>query len=240
MQALIYIRLVGYTAGTLLMLFWMVVILGYRRQRNFERVFFLLCVALFLFYGGSLLALNAQIYYSQPPPLLSSFAWTILSAGLCFAPALLLHLHLEYAATRSPVIRPACDSDRWKRLILTFTYAFVIWFAIRAYRNMASAVAFDFLLPATAFGQFFGAFLFSALGGSAGWQFKFAQAAANKNEKLFHRFAGCGLSLCALLAALLHLLPLPFSPQVTAIATTSLSLLPIPFFAALIYAVLKY
>ena len=86
MGTLLYIRLIGFTAGTLLMLFWMVVILGYRRQRNFERVFFFLCLSLFLFYGGSLLALNAQIYYVQPPPLLTTFAWTVLSAGLCFTP----------------------------------------------------------------------------------------------------------------------------------------------------------
>ena len=37
------------------------------RQRNFERVFFFLCLSLFLFYSGSLLLLNAQIYYGQPP-----------------------------------------------------------------------------------------------------------------------------------------------------------------------------
>jgi len=49
MDSLLYIRLIGYTAGTLLQLFWMVVILGYRRQRNFERVFFFLCLALFFF-----------------------------------------------------------------------------------------------------------------------------------------------------------------------------------------------
>ncbi len=47
MGSLLYIRLIGYTAGTLLQLFWMVVILGYRRQRNFERVFFFLCLSLF-------------------------------------------------------------------------------------------------------------------------------------------------------------------------------------------------
>ena len=67
MDSMLYVRLIGYTAGTLLQLFWMVVILGYRRQRNFERVFFFLCLALFLFYGGLLLALNSQIYYPQPP-----------------------------------------------------------------------------------------------------------------------------------------------------------------------------
>src|SRR5205809_6458591 len=66
MGLLLYIRLIVYTAGTLLQLFWMVVILGYRRQRNFERVFFFLCLVLFFFYGGSLLALNAQIHYAVP------------------------------------------------------------------------------------------------------------------------------------------------------------------------------
>ena len=74
MGALVYIRLIGFTAGTLLQLFWMVVILGYRRQRNFERVFFFLCLALFFFYSGSLLALNAQIYYQVEPPAVQSFA----------------------------------------------------------------------------------------------------------------------------------------------------------------------
>src|SRR5260370_573592 len=74
MGALLYIRLIGYTAGTLLQLFWMVVILGYRRQRNFERVFFFLCLAFFFFYSGSLLALNSQIYYPLPPAALNEFA----------------------------------------------------------------------------------------------------------------------------------------------------------------------
>src|SRR5260370_41016500 len=99
MPSLVYVRLITFTAGTLLHLFWMVVILGYRRQRNFERVFFFLSVALFLFYSGSLLALNAQIYYPEPPPLLAAFAKTLLCAGLCFLPTLLIHLHLEYTDT---------------------------------------------------------------------------------------------------------------------------------------------
>src|SRR5207245_9836753 len=98
MVSLLYIQLIGYTAGTLLQLFWMVVILGYRRQRNFERVFFFLCLALFLFYGGSLLALNAQIHYAVPPLALQAFAGALLYIGLCTLPPILIHLHLEYAA----------------------------------------------------------------------------------------------------------------------------------------------
>ena len=39
---------------------------------------------------------------------------------------------------------------------------------------------------------------------------------------------------------LLHIFRLPLSPQVAAIPTACLSLLPIPLFAALIYAVQKY
>src|SRR5271169_5700244 len=113
MGALLYIRLIGFTAGTLLQLFWMVVILGYRRQRNFERVFFFLCLALFLFYGGSLLALNSQIYYSQPPAALNEFAIAIICVGLCLLPALLLHLHMEYAETRGLL-----KNRRWKVAVL--------------------------------------------------------------------------------------------------------------------------
>src|SRR5437762_11157019 len=100
MGLLVYIRLIGHTFGTLLQLFWMVVILGYRRQRNFERVFFFLCLALFLFYGGSLLALNAQIHYSTPPLAVQDYAASLLFTGLCLMRALLVHLHFEYAGTR--------------------------------------------------------------------------------------------------------------------------------------------
>ncbi len=118
MGSLLYIRLIGYTAGTLLQLFWMVVILGYRRQRNFERVFFFLCLALFLFYAGSLLALNSQIHYLQPPIGLNQFGIFIISAGLCMLPALLLHLHMEYAETLGML-----KIKRWKWAVLFLFYA---------------------------------------------------------------------------------------------------------------------
>src|SRR5258708_13393555 len=102
MSAFSYIRLLGFTAATLLMLFWMVVILGYRRQRNFERVFFFLCLALFFFYAGSLLALNAQIFYSLPPPSLSSFASVLMGVVFTFLPPLLFMINLCSQTTPSP------------------------------------------------------------------------------------------------------------------------------------------
>src|SRR4029077_16734230 len=85
----IHLRLIVLTAGTLLPFFWFVVILGHRRQRNFERIFFFLCLSMVCFFGASLLALNAQLYYSTIPPRLASFAWTVVCLGLWFLPALL-------------------------------------------------------------------------------------------------------------------------------------------------------
>ncbi len=128
MPSFVYLRLIGFTAGTLLQLFWMVVILGYRRQRNFERVFFFLSLTLFFFYAGSLLALNAQIYYPAPPALLTAFAKTLLCAGLSFLPALLIHLHLEYAETRGMLA-----SRTLKRTALLAAYVPVLYFALRVY-----------------------------------------------------------------------------------------------------------
>src|SRR2546423_9485348 len=113
MGLLLYIRLIVYTAGTLLQLFWMVVILGYRRQRNFERVFFFLCLALFLFYGGSPLALHAPNHYSTPPPSVQAFSATPFFTGLCFVSAPLVSLHFLYAATRGPLESPVT-----KRILL--------------------------------------------------------------------------------------------------------------------------
>src|SRR5260370_9990054 len=143
MPSLVYWRLSGFTAGTLLQLFWMVVILGYRRQRNFDRVFFFLSLALFSFYAGSLLALNAQIYYLAPPALLTAFAKTLLYTGLCFLPALLIHLHLEYADTRGMLGRRTL-----KRAALLAAYTPVFYFALHAYPLLANSPGVDFLAPA--------------------------------------------------------------------------------------------
>src|SRR5215831_11644028 len=100
MRWLLYLRLFYLAAGTLLPFFWMVVILGHRRQRDFERIFFFLCLALVFFFGGSLLALNAQLYYTTIPASLAIFTWTVLCLGLWFLPSLLVHLHVEYAQIR--------------------------------------------------------------------------------------------------------------------------------------------
>src|SRR5205807_2509106 len=154
MGSLVYIRLIGCTFGTLLQLFWMVVILGYRRQRNFERVFFFLCLALFFFYGGSLLALNAQIHYPVPPPALQAFAGAVLYIGLCALPPILIHLHLEYAATRGLLMK----SDT-KRLIILTAYVPMVFFGLRVYPLLASNSGLDLLAPGRSLGLGYGVWL---------------------------------------------------------------------------------
>ena len=67
MPALFYIRLIAFTAGALLYLFLLALIIGHRRPRRFERVLFFLILALFFFYSGALLAANAAIHYVIPP-----------------------------------------------------------------------------------------------------------------------------------------------------------------------------
>ena len=182
MGPLLYLRLVGYTAGTLLQLFWMVVILGYRRQRNFERVFFFLSLAMFFFYAGSLLALNAQIYYAEPPTLLTAFSNTLVCAGLCFLPPLLVHLHFEYADTRALLRNRSA-----KRLVVLAAYTPVLYFALHVYPSFANSPAFDFLTPGSALGRAYGVWLAAALVIGLVWQIRFTGSAPNRPEEWFHK-----------------------------------------------------
>jgi signal transduction histidine kinase len=94
---LFYLRLIALTAGTLVYLFIIALILGHRRPRRFERLLFFLILSMFLIYAGGLLEINAQIQYGFPP---SATVW--LYTGLMVLGTLLLqpfvwHTHLEYA-----------------------------------------------------------------------------------------------------------------------------------------------
>ncbi len=235
MDALLYIRLIGYTAGTLLQLFWMVVILGYRRQRNFERVFFFLCLALFLFYGGSLLALNAQIHYTEPPALLTAFAKAVLCAGLCMLPPLLIHLHWEYADTREMLRSRAA-----KRVILLAAYAPALYIALRVYPTLATSPGFDFLIPGNALGQGYGIWLALAMAVSAAWEMRFLWRAPDRPQQMFHALLAVVLVAGAALTFDLHVLGGPLSSNLAAGLSTTLALLAILPSAALIYLVQRF
>jgi signal transduction histidine kinase len=235
MGSLVYFRLMGYTAGTLLQLFWMVVILGYRRQRNFERVFFFLCLALFFFYGGSLLALNAQIYYAEPPALLTVFAKTVLCAGLCLLPPLFLHLHLEYAETREML-----PGHATKRLVLLVAYAPILYFALRVYPLLAVAPDFDFLVPGNSLGRGYGVWLGASMLACAGWEVRFAGQAPDEPQRKFHSVLVALFVAGAVIVAYLHVFGGPFSPGFSAGLSTALAWLSIPPMAAMIYLVQRF
>jgi signal transduction histidine kinase len=235
MPSLFYLRLIGFTAGTLLQLFWMVVILGYRRQRNFERVFFFLSVALFLFYAGSLLALNAQIYYLAPPPLLTAFAKTLLCAGLCFLPTLLIHLHLEYALTRGMLA-----SRTLKRLVLLATYVPVVYFVLRAYPLLANSPGFDFLVPGNALGRGYGLWLALAMVISGGWEIRFQLRAPDRAQSWYHSLLAGVFAIGAALVLQLHVLSGPMPRDLSDAASTALALVGLLPSAVLIYMVQRF
>jgi len=72
------------------MLFWMVVILGYRRQRNFERVFFFLCRHSSFSMPGSLLAAECTDFLFAAPQSVNTFA-AVLIAWAHVLPPVLFH-----------------------------------------------------------------------------------------------------------------------------------------------------
>ena len=199
MHFYVYLRLIVLTEGTLLPFFWIVVILGHRRQRNFERIFFFLCLSMVCFFGASLLALNAQLYYSTIPPGLASFSWTVLCLGLWFLPALLLHLHVEYAQIRA-MLRPG--SQKW--LWFAAAYGPTLLFSPMLYGALRLRSGYGFLLPSNALGKPFQIWLVVALTMSAVWQWRFGQAAPDDEQKSFHRALRSNLGLIAVWMAMLH------------------------------------
>jgi len=181
MRWLIYFRLFTLTAGTLLPFFWMVVILGHRRQRNFERVLFFICLALTCFCGSSLLALNAELFYGTPPRGLLAFCWTCLCLGLWFLPALVVHLHVEYGGIRNLVER----GGKWPWLLAAYLPSVLLApFLVRALelRN-----GFGFAAPSRALGGYFQLWLVAAVAVAAYWQARFQAVSPDEQQKKLHR-----------------------------------------------------
>jgi signal transduction histidine kinase len=195
----LYAQLVVLTFGTLLPLFWMIVILGHRRQRNFERVLFFQCLLLFLFFGGSLLEVNARLYYTSPPEVLSRFCWVVVSVALFFLPSVLLHLHLEYAQIRQPF------PITLKRACAIALYLPALVFAPKLYGAVELRAPLDWMVPSRALGAFFPLWLALALVVAAASQALFARSAPDRQQGSFHRAVSLDLSLLAVLIGVLHL-----------------------------------
>ena len=183
------------------MLFWMVVILGYRRQRNFERVFFFLCLALFLFYSGSLLSINAELYYERFPPALRNFSVALIATGLCFFPALLVHLQIEFAETRGLLRHPPA-----KRIALLFLYGLAAYFSFRYIPTFFYSLSFDFSLPVKSFpGYWFPTWLAIATGFCSIWALGLSKKLKDEKERSFFRALGLFLFFAVAAIAEAHL-----------------------------------
>jgi signal transduction histidine kinase len=231
MDSIIYLRLIGLTAGTLLPLFWMVVILGYRRQRNFERVFFFLCTSLFLFYSGSLLAVNAQIHYGEPPVGLREFVVGMISLGLCAFPALLMHLHVEYAETRGLL-----HDKRWKWAVLLFFYAAGIHAATNQFPLIGTA-AFDFVLPGDSLPNGYPHIFTYSLIWCGTWEFRFWRNTRKGPERQFYGFLTLLFAVAAVWIIGLYDFPIHFPVATRQWLGAVLAVLPVVPLAVMIYLV---
>ncbi len=179
MRWLLYLRLITLTAGTLLPFIWMVVILGHRRQRNFERIFFFLCLALTCTFGSNLLALNAQLFYATIPASLISFAWTFLCLGLWFIPSLLVHLHVEYGSVREL-------SLSGPKKLLWLLIAWVPALVLCPYLLLALHEQGRFETPMDSLGLPFQLWLVAAVISGAYWEWQFAKEAPDEQQRSFH------------------------------------------------------
>ncbi len=217
------------------MLFWMVVILGYRRQRNFERVFFFLCLTLFFFYAGSLLSLNAQIFYAFPPQNLTAFAAMLIGVGLTFLPPVLLHMHWEFAATRGLRVRTGL-----KRTLLGIAYLPAAYFLAVVLPARLRAHDFDFVIPGNSLGPRFVVWFVLLIVLSCGWEQRFAREMAGRPERTFHRVAWTILAGALVFLAGIHFEEIGFNRPTREVLATSLALLGLLPFLALIYFVQRH
>lgn len=231
---LFYVRLIGDTAGTLLQLFWMVMIVAHRRRRNLERVLFFLCLSLFLYYSGSLLVVNAQIHYLVPPAALETFAILVIGAGLCFLPPLLVHIHVEYARTRGSLTG---GGTRWA--ILAVSYAPLAYFGLAVYPRLVTSNRLDFLFPGNAFGGGYGLWLAGAMALGAAWQARFGRGAGVRAERFFHYALAGLLAAGGALALYLNVWGGPANPTLAGWLSTCFSLLPLVPLGVLAYQVHK-
>jgi signal transduction histidine kinase len=198
MHWILYLRLIALTAGTLLPFFWIVVILGHRRQRNFERIFFFLCLALTCFCGSSLLALNSELYYGVPPQGLLVFAWIFLCLGFWSLPALVVHLHVEYASLRELI-----PGHRSKLLWVAAAYLPALILLPNLAKALQLRQGFRFQAPSYVLGEYFQAWLFCAILVAIYWQSQFRSATPDQAQRKLHQ--GLILNFVLLAAALLFL-----------------------------------
>ena len=150
-------------------------------------------------------------------------------------PALLMHLHMEYAETRGLL-----KNKRWKLAVLFLFYAACLHLAVHRIPLLVHAPQFNFLAPGSSLGEGFATALAIALAWCGGWQRRFATAAPDNPQRYFHRTLFAFFVASFLAVDGLHLGPLPMQARTTEALATAFSLLPILPFSVLIYLVFRH
>ena len=158
MPSLFYIRLISLTAGTLVYLFLLALILGHRRPRLFERLLFFLMLSLFFLYSGGLLEINAVMQYGSPSDATRLFYSILHDLGIAFLPALLVHVHLVYSRSANGRAFPRWFGNVVVSLLYVLPFAYVLGsayilrdlpvFSFLALASWFAAGGGDVLLPA--------------------------------------------------------------------------------------------
>jgi signal transduction histidine kinase len=203
MNFYINLQLVLATAGTLFSLFLMILIVGYRRRRIFERVLFFLALALFLYYSGILLFLNASQFYASGIP--SSTFWLIdllVFIGTTALPPLLVHSHFAYA--RGQMGMPW---RWWHSSITIFSYLPIVIIGFFIFQN---GFSFD---QAKIYPQALGNYatsnvdwLTAAIITCVALQIAFARRSGTKAQRMFHNFLAVYFSGAGLLVIRMFIL----------------------------------
>jgi signal transduction histidine kinase len=231
-QSLFYIRLISLTAGTLVYLFLLALILGHRRPRFFERILFFVCLCLFLMYSGGLLEMNAVMEYGSPPQATQAFYTVLYGLGTAFLPAALLHAHLLYVRSIQGRAIP-----RWGWLFVWLFYLapfvnfLAVAFIVRELPLESSPIKFGWFSAGARF------LLLPSVGASALFDFFIARFSRDTNERRF--FVRLGMLMAFIFGALA--LPVGFANLQTMageVNTTALIMLSfLPGVLLLYYAV---
>jgi two-component system, NtrC family, sensor histidine kinase HydH len=205
----IYARLIALTAGALLCLFLLALIIGHRRPRRFERVLFFLILAQFLFYAGALLAVNAEIHYGVSPAATEMFANGLILAGLTLLPGLLVHAEVEYSA--------AATQDRaipaFLKLLIFASYLPLIYFVFRVFPALVISPNLDFLWRRGQGAEFFGIWMGLALAVGAGMEIRVARKNERDDSERIHRVLAMALGLLSMLVLATYGLGVPRDPM---------------------------
>jgi signal transduction histidine kinase len=184
--SLFYIRLISLSAGTLVYLFLLALILGHRRPRFFERLLFFLMLSLFLLYSGGLLEINAAMQYGSPPYATRLFYSILHDLGIAFLPALLVHVHLVYSRSANSRTFPRWFGNVAVSLLYVLPFANVLGFAY----ILRDLPAYGFLVRASWFAAGGGDVLLPVVLGCVGLEYVIARTSQETGERRFFAWLG--------------------------------------------------